>query len=262
MNEVTNLIQVSNLSVKLRNKLILDDLNLNFATGKITAIIGPNGSGKSTLLKSLSGLIKPVTGTVRLSGQDISKIKPAERAQSLAFLMQSHPAPTDLTVFELVSFGRHCHYGWRGLGADDKNKIAWAIEQVGLTELSQRELGGLSGGQAQRAWIAMVLAQDTPLILLDEPTTFLDIRHQLEILTLLRQLNTQFHKTIIIVLHDIQQSLQFADNLLILKSGKIIEHRAINEKNDLSIFAQVFGVKVQAYSMRDQPDVISITSLT
>lgn len=261
MNNQGGQIQVNNLSVKLGAKGILDDLSIDFMPERITAIIGPNGSGKSTLLKSLAGLIKPSTGTVTLSGKSLARLKHSERAQVLTFLMQNHSAATDLTVYDLVSFGRHCHHGWRGLGQIDKDKIAWAIAQVGLAELSAQQLGNLSGGQAQRAWLAMALAQDTPIILLDEPTTFLDIRHQLEILTLLRQLNNQYHKTIIVVLHDIQQALQFADYLLVMQEGKIVTHQEITEKNNMAVFEQVFGVKVQVYPVANQSDIISIRCL-
>lgn len=261
MNDQNSQLQVNNLSVSLGGKSILNDLNIDFVPGKVTAIIGPNGSGKSTLLKSLAGLIKPSTGVVRLAGKSLARLKHMERAQLLTFLMQNHSAALDLTIYDLVSFGRHCHHGWRGLSYADKDKIAWAIAQVGLTELSTQQLGNLSGGQTQRAWLAMALAQDTPIILLDEPTTFLDISHQLEILTLLRQMNSQYNKTIIVVLHDIQQALQFADYLLVMQAGKIVTHQAITEKKDIAVFEQVFGVKVDVYSLVNQPDLINITRL-
>lgn len=254
-------ITAKNLNVYLGKNHVLDNLNLKIAPGKITAIIGPNGSGKSTLLKSLSGLIKPKSGEILIGTQPIVSYSRKKLARKISFLMQSPEAPEDITVKELVSLGCYSYQTWTGLKSKDYAQINWAIKQVHLENQLNVPLSKLSGGQRQRAWIAMALAQNSDAILLDEPTTFLDIRHQLETLSILRQLNLNAAKTIVVVLHDIQQVMQFADDFVIIDQGKIVYHDHINAKIDTSIFEQVFGVKVKILKNENHEMMFTIQGL-
>lgn len=238
-------LQARNINVSLGRTLVLDHLNLDIISHKVTAIIGPNGSGKSTLLKTLAGLVKPNSGEILIDNHPTTSYSRKQLARKISFLMQNPMAPEDMTVKELVSLGRYSHQSWTGLKAKDDAKIDWAIKQVDLENQIHEPLANLSGGQRQRAWIALALAQDSDCILLDEPTTFLDIRHQLETLCILRQLNVYAAKTIVMVLHDIQQVIKFADYLAIIDQGKIVYYDKINAALDTKIFEQVFGVKVK-----------------
>ena len=254
-------IKAKNINVALGRNLVLNNINLEVASNKMTAIIGPNGSGKSTLLKSLAGLVKPNSGEILIGNQSINSYSRKQLAKKIAFLMQNPEAPEDITVRELVSLGRYSYQAWMGLKALDYAKIDWAIKQVDLEGQRNEPLANLSGGQRQRAWIALALAQDSDCILLDEPTTFLDIRHQLETLYLLRQLNLHAAKTIVIVLHDIQQVIKFADYLVIIDQGRIVYHDKITAAIDTHIFEQVFGVKVKLFLNENHEIMVTIPEI-
>ncbi|MGK7901595.1 MAG: ABC transporter ATP-binding protein [Hormoscilla sp.] len=201
---------------------IIENLDLAILTGKITVIVGPNGCGKSTLLRSFARLLKPVVGTVYLDGTSIFKLSTKEVAKRLGILPQSAVAPAGMTVRELVAMGRYPHQGWlQQWSQQDAEMTDRAIAITSMTELADRAVDTLSGGQRQRAWIAMVLAQDTEIILLDEPTTFLDIAHQIEILDLLYELNKTQGRTIVMVLQDLNQACRYADRLIALRNGEI-----------------------------------------
>ena len=230
---------------------VLKEINLNIPSNKITAVIGPNGSGKSTLLKVLAGLIKPRSGEIYLDNKELKSFGRKELAKKVSFLMQNPEAPENITVKELVSLGRFSHQSWRGLTASDHAKIQLAIQQVDLENKMHETLSRLSGGQRRRAWIAMALAQDSDVLLLDEPTAFLDIRHQLEILIFLKKLQKEFSKTIVVVLHDIQQVIKFADELIVLDEGKIAYHKEINSNIDISVIEKVFGIQVKLLPNND-----------
>jgi len=202
---------------------VLCGLSLRFSSGEFTAIIGPNGSGKSTLLRTLARLIRPQRGQVTLGGQDIHEIAPREFARRVAFLPQAPEGPPDLTVEELVWRGRYPHRGlFASTRAIDRAAVERALERTGIDELRQRALATLSGGERQRAWIAMSLAREPDLLLLDEPTTFLDIGHQAELLELLGSLNRQRGLTVIMVLHDVTQAAQYARRIVTLRAGQIM----------------------------------------
>ena len=191
-------------------------------SGEIVTIIGANGSGKSTLLKALSRNMKPVQGTVYLDGKALLKMDTKEAARLLAVLPQIHSVPDDFTVRDLVSYGRFPHLGPAGrLGHDDFEAVEHAITMTKMEELQNRSVSTLSGGEQQRAWIAMALAQEPKILLLDEPTTFLDISHQFELLELISKLNREIGLTIMMVLHDINQAARYSHRIVALKNGKI-----------------------------------------
>lgn len=254
-------IQTKNLTVSLGENLVLNNITLDIAPNKITAIIGPNGSGKSTLLKSLSGLIKPKSGDILIGGQPIANYKRKQFAKKLSFLMQNPEGPDDITVSQLVSMGRYSHQGWMGLKSNDYAQIHWAIKQVDLEHHLNEPLANLSGGQRQRAWLAMALAQDSDSILLDEPTTFLDIRHQIETLSILRRLNSTAGKTIVIAMHDLQQMIQFADYLIIFDQGRMVYHDKVSSAMDFGIFEKVFGVKLNLFKNENNELMLTVKGL-
>ncbi|KXL52226.1 putative siderophore transport system ATP-binding protein YusV [Anaerotignum neopropionicum] len=218
-----NNLEAKNLSIGYNDSIVVDDLELNIPQGKISVIIGPNGCGKSTVLKAIGRILKPKNGVVYLNGHDIRKLSTLEVAQKMAILPQSPQTPPGLTVGELVSYGRFPHKrGFGKLSLEDKNAISWALEVTKLTELETTEVDTLSGGQRQRAWIAMAMAQKTDIILLDEPTTYLDMSYQLEILELLYRLNRERGHTIVMVLHDLNLAARHADYMIAIRSGNII----------------------------------------
>lgn len=201
---------------------IVRNLNLGIPAGKTTVLVGANGCGKSTLLRGLAKLLKPKSGMVYLDGKDISKLEAKTVAKKLGMLPQSPTAPEGLTVRDLVAMGRYPYQSWiQQWSAEDEEKVAEALEITTMTELADRLLDNLSGGQRQRAWIAMVLAQDTDILLLDEPTTFLDLSHQVELLDLLDELQESKGKTIVMILHDLNLSCRYADYLVAVQEGKV-----------------------------------------
>jgi len=236
-------LKVEDVAVAYSNTLIIDGLNVSIPNKKITTIIGPNGCGKSTLLKTISRLLKVKRGTVYLDGHSIHELSTKEVAKRMAILPQTAIAPSGLTVFELVSYGRFPHQkGLISLTQEDYDYIHWAIEVTGLAELEDREVEALSGGQRQRVWIAMALAQGTDILVLDEPTTYLDLAHQLEILLLLKKLNEEEGRTIIMVLHDLNHASRFSHNLIAMKDGKIIEEGSPKKVMTSETLRQVFEI--------------------
>ncbi len=232
------------LSVGYGERLVIPALSLEITMGAITALVGPNGSGKSTVLKTLARLIAPRAGVVYLDGKAISSLPTREVARQLAILPQGPTAPEELTVGELVEQGRYPHAGpLRMLREQDQAAIRQALAQANMLELRERRLDSLSGGERQRAWIALALAQATPILLLDEPTTFLDVGHQLEVLTLIQQLNRRQGKTIVLVLHDLNQAARFAERIIALRDGRIVADGAPRDVLTADLLAEVFQVK-------------------
>lgn len=202
---------------------VLQELSVEIPKGKITALLGRNGCGKSTLLRILNRLLVPSAGQVWLEDRRLEEYPARELAQRMAHLTQSPTAPSGLTVRELVSFGRHPYQGLLGRrSAKDREMVDWALQKTELEALQGRPLEALSGGQRQRAWIAMALAQDTEYLLLDEPTTYLDIAHQLEVLELLAFLNREEKKTVVMVVHEPNHASQYADHIVGLAAGKVL----------------------------------------
>ncbi|MDJ0515174.1 MAG: ABC transporter ATP-binding protein [Trichodesmium sp. MO_231.B1] len=225
---------------------IIQDLDLAIPRGKITVIVGPNGCGKSTLLKSLGRLLKPMSGIIYLDSTSIFKLSTKEVAKQLAILPQSPTVPEGLTVEELVAQGRYPYQNlWQQWSIDDEKITQQALATTGLLELAERSLDSLSGGQRQRAWIAMALAQDTEILLLDEPTTFLDLAHQIELLDLLYDLNHSQQRTIVMVLHDLNQACRYGDNLIVLRDGQIVTQGHPEEVMTVGMVRLVFGLESQ-----------------
>ncbi|WP_024621554.1 ABC transporter ATP-binding protein [Metaclostridioides mangenotii] len=236
-------ISVRNLSVAYENNTIIEDMNLSIPKGKVSIIIGANGCGKSTLLKTIARINKPKNGDIFINNKNIKKIKEKSIAKEVAFLPQGPVCPSGLTVRELVAYGRFPHQKIiGGLNNHDKEVIDWVIEETGLIEFANREVENLSGGQRQRAWIAMILAQETDIIMLDEPTTYLDMSYQLEVLEVLQKLNKEKNITVVIVLHELNNACRFADNIIGLKKGKIIcEGKPIDVINKETL-KKIYGI--------------------
>ncbi|SFI70029.1 ABC transporter ATP-binding protein [Thermoflavimicrobium dichotomicum] len=231
------------LTIGYDERTIVRQLDLVFPPGQITAIIGPNGCGKSTILKTMARLHPATSGAVYLDGKMIQKMPTKEIAKKMAILPQSPEAPNGLTVYELVSYGRTPHQsGFVRLNQHDCDMIAWALEVTGLTELQHQAVDALSGGQRQRAWIAMALAQETDLLLLDEPTTYLDLAHQLEVLQLLEKLNQEDGRTIIMVIHDLNHASRFAHQLVALKKGSIVKQGTAEQVMIPNVLKEVFNI--------------------
>lgn len=220
---------------------VISELNLAIPAGQITVLVGANGCGKSTLLRGLARLLKPHSGTVYLDGKSIFKLSTKEVAKHLGILPQGPVAPEGLTVRELVAQGRYPHQGWLQQWSQEDERITnQALITTDMIDLANRPLENLSGGQRQRAWIAMALAQDTQILLLDEPTTFLDLAHQIEVLDLLYDLNQSQGRTIIMVLHDLNQACRYADYLVAIAAGRIVASGKPDEVMTEEMIRQLF----------------------
>ncbi|UGT63159.1 ABC transporter ATP-binding protein [Nocardia asteroides] len=209
------------------DRVIVDGLNLEIAPGVVTTVIGPNGCGKSTLLRSLGRLLRPSAGQVVLDGKAISAMRTKDVARIVGMLPQTPIAPEGLTVADLVARGRHPHQSWiQQWSAGDEDAVATALAQTGIADLADRPLDELSGGQRQRAWISMALAQGTDILLLDEPTTYLDLAHSLEVLDLVDRLHDDFGRTVVMVLHDLNLAIRYSDRLVVMADGRIVAQGA------------------------------------
>ena len=216
-------LEARTLDVELGSRTIIDDVTLELGAGSVTALVGPNGSGKSTLLRTLARVLAPAEGAVLLDGRALHALPTAEVARRLAYLPQDAHAPAGVTVRALVELGRRPHLGRLGfLRAEDREAVAWALDATGLEPFADRRVDTLSGGERQRAWLALALAQRTELLLLDEPTTFLDVRHQLDVLTLVRRLNAEHGLTVCWVLHDLNAAAAFSDAMVWLRDGRVL----------------------------------------
>ena len=241
-------ISFNNISLGYGNNVIIENINLELQTGKITALLGPNGCGKSTLLKSISKIIQPLKGEVLYKGKNIDTIDSKYFSTQIALLPQIQPIPEGITVETLISYGRSPYTNfWGSVTNNDKNFMYQVMEEVGVLELKDSYLSELSGGQRQRAWLAMVLAQDTPYILLDEPTTYMDINHQVELMSILKRLNKK-GKTIIVVLHDINQASRYCDHLVFLKKGELLHQGCPEEMMTQDILKEVFEIDAQVHN--------------
>lgn len=216
-------IQVRDITVAYDKTVVIPKLNLNIPEGKITIVVGANGCGKSTMIKTVAGILRPKRGDILINGTEIRKQAPKETAKKMAVLPQSPQVPEGLLVKELVAYGRFPYQKpVGGLSKHDHQVIRWAMEATGIEGLADRRADSLSGGQRQRAWIAMSLAQETDILVLDEPTTYLDMSHQLEILSLLKELNQKNGTTIVMVIHEINHASRFADHIIGMKEGHMV----------------------------------------
>lgn len=232
------------LDIAYGDRLIVENLNIQIALGKITVLVGANGSGKSTILKTMARIVKGKRGGVFLDGESIHHKSTREVAKQLAILPQNPTSPEGMTVYELVSYGRFSSQtGFGSLTAEDRQIIGWAIEVTGITPFCDSPLDHLSGGQRQRAWIAMALAQQTDILFLDEPTTFLDMAHQLEVLQLLCRLNQEEGRTIVMVVHDLNHAARYAQHMVAIKKGKIVQQGTPKEVMTPVMLREIFGIE-------------------
>jgi len=236
-------LSIENLTLGYADRTVIDGLDLLVPAGKVTAIVGANACGKSTLLRSMSRLLAPRTGRVVLDGRDVHRMPAKQLARTLGLLPQSPIAPEGITVADLVGRGRHPHQGilsrW---SREDDIAVAEALEATETAALAERSVDELSGGQRQRVWIAMALAQQTDLLLLDEPTTFLDVSHQIEVLDLLTDLNSTRGTTIVMVLHDLNLAARYSDHLVALSAGRVHAQGSPSEVLTEEVVRTVFGL--------------------
>lgn len=250
-------LRAEDLSLAYDDRTVVDDLDVELPDGAITVIVGANACGKSTLLRGLARLLKPQAGRVLLDGESVHDMASKDVAQVLGLLPQTPLAPDGITVGDLVGRGRYPHQGFfRRWTADDDRAVAAALESTGTAELVDRRVQDLSGGQRQRVWIAMALAQETDLLLLDEPTTYLDINHQVELLDLLTDLNRAEGTTVVLVLHDLNLACRYADHIVAMKNGRIVAEGAPADVVDAQLVSDVFGLPCEVV-----PDPVSGTPM-
>lgn len=249
-------LEAKEITISYGPKEIIKDLDLSIDQPQIISIIGPNGAGKSTVLKALARLLKPKKGKVYLDGKSIHETPGKEIAQILAVLPQSTSAPSDILVKDLVACGRTPYQGhFSSLTEDDHRIIREVMEKTGVAEFADRQLTSLSGGERQRVWLAMALAQDPEILLLDEPTTFLDIHHQLDLMGLIRQLHREMGITIIMVLHDLNHAARFSERVIAIKEGKIFADGSVSEVMTEENFEELYGVKAIRFDLtRDEEE--------
>lgn len=239
------MMKVKEVSFSYGRNRILKDISFEIPEGKITTILGANGCGKSTLFSLMTKNLIPVKGKIFLQKKNIGGLSLGEFAKKVSIVHQYNTAADDMTVERIVAMGRTPHRkAFGGNSKEDERLIKWALDITDLTEFREREVSRLSGGQRQRVWIAMALAQNTKLLFLDEPTTYLDIRYQLEILELVKRLNKEFGITIVMVLHEINQAIHFSDEIIGLKDGKVLAHGAPEEIITSEILEKLYGVSL------------------
>ncbi|MFE7135204.1 ABC transporter ATP-binding protein [Streptomyces sp. NPDC057638] len=232
------------LTLAYDDRTVVHELDLAIPDGRVTVIVGPNACGKSTTLRALGRLLKPSGGAVLLDGAELSRMPTKQIARAIGLLPQSPSAPEAITVADLVSRGRQPHQAWwRQWSEEDERAVTDAMERTDVRALADRNVDELSGGQRQRVWIAMALAQETDVLLLDEPTTFLDIAHQVEVLDLVRQLNHERGRTVVAVLHDLNQAARYADHLVAMKAGRIVAEGPPGEVVTAELVREVFGLE-------------------
>jgi len=250
-------LEACNLTLNYHQRSVVDGLSARIPEGRVTMIVGANACGKSTLLRGLTRLLKPAAGVVALDGRDIHSLPARELARTLGLLPQHPTAPDGITVRDLVGRGRYPHQGFfRSWSAKDDAAVQRALEATGTLELAGRDVDELSGGQRQRVWIAVALAQETEVLLLDEPTTFLDLAHQVEVLDLVTDLNRKRGTTVAIVLHDLNLAARYADNVIAMKDGAVAAMGAPEDVVTEELVREIFGLE-----SRVMPDPVSGTPL-
>ncbi|MFC8594891.1 ABC transporter ATP-binding protein [Streptomyces atroolivaceus] len=248
------------VTVGYGGRTVIDGLDVSVPPGLITTIIGPNGCGKSTLLRTLTRLLKPTAGAVVLDGEDIVKLRTRDVAKKLGLLPQAPVAPEGLTVADLVARGRHPHQSWlRQWSSDDASVVERALAMTGVSELADRPVDSLSGGQRQRVWISMTLAQGTDLLLLDEPTTYLDLAHAIDVLDLVDDLH-ESGRTVVMVLHDLNLATRYSDHLVVMREGSILAQGHPRDVITTELLLEAFGLRARVIDdpVGDRPLIVPI----
>ncbi|MEU5915176.1 ABC transporter ATP-binding protein [Streptomyces sp. NPDC047141] len=248
------------VTVGYGDRTVIDTLDVDIPRGVVTTIIGPNGCGKSTLLRTLSRLLKPSRGSVVLDGEDIARLRTRDVAKKLGLLPQTPVAPEGLTVGDLVARGRHPHQSWlRQWSSDDVSVVERALAMTGVSDLADRPVDSLSGGQRQRVWISMTLAQGTDLLLLDEPTTYLDLAHALDVLDLVDDLH-ESGRTVVMVLHDLNLAVRYSDNLVVMKAGSVLAQGHPRDVVTAELLHEAFGLRALVVEdpVGDRPLIVPI----
>jgi iron complex transport system ATP-binding protein len=260
-------IRARGLTLSYDGRTIVEGLDLDVPSGRVTVVVGPNGCGKSTVLRGISRLLRPDAGEVRLqtgdADVDVWSLRPKQFARRVALLPQSPPLPEGITVADLVGRGRHPHHTFvRRWSAADDEAVARALAATGTLELADHHVDELSGGQRQRVWIALALAQETEVLLLDEPTTYLDVAHQVDVLDLLRDLNRRAGTTVVMVLHDLNLAARYADHVVALRDGRLVGCGAPAELVDEDFVERVFGLgsRVIADPVTGSPLVVPMSA--
>lgn len=257
--DTEKVMEVKNLSFAYGNNRILKDISLTIPKGKITTIMGANGCGKSTLFSLMTRNLQPRKGKVLLEGKNIQNLHLTEFARRVSIVHQYNTSADDITVERLVAFGRTPYMKLMGgHSQEDIRLVQWAMEVTNLTEYRNREVSKLSGGQRQRVWIAMALAQNTKVLFLDEPTTYLDIRYQLEILELVQKLNREYGITVIMVLHDINQAVYFSDKIIGLKAGNVVVEGAPQEVITTESLKELYGIHLGVTMIEGKKFVLTV----
>ncbi|MEU9252736.1 ABC transporter ATP-binding protein [Streptomyces sp. NPDC048270] len=258
--DATTRLSARGVTVGYGGRSVIDDLHVAIPPGVITTIIGSNGCGKSTLLRTLSRLLKPTSGTVVLDGEDIATLRTRDVARKLGLLPQAPVAPDGLTVADLVARGRHPHQSWlRQWSSDDAGVVERALAMTGVSDLADRPVDALSGGQRQRVWISMTLAQGTDLLLLDEPTTYLDLAHAIDVLDLVDDLH-ESGCTVVMVLHDLNLATRYSDNLVVMRAGSILAQGHPRDVITAELLYEAFGLRAKVIEdpVGDRPLIVPI----
>lgn len=252
-------IKADGIQIGYGNNIIVDHIDVEVFKGQITSIIGPNGSGKSTVLKALTRLLPHKQGHIILGTKPLKDYKNKEFAQLVGVLPQRHAAPPDFKVKDLVSYGRFAHQKWHKQNSEEDDKIVdWAMETAGVSHMKERSIHACSGGESQRVWIATVLAQQPQLLFLDEPTTYLDISHQLETMKLVKKLNRQSDMGIIMVLHDLSHALEVSDRIIVIKDGKKYSEGTPTEVITVEMMKEVYNVECQIIKMEGRKNPVIV----
>lgn len=253
--------ECKHISFNYGKGFMMKDVSVTFKKGKITAIVGPNGSGKSTLLMLLSRIYQPTSGDIVLSGKNIRGMKTKEFAKQVAVVHQRNQIISDISIRKIVSYGRLPFRNYyQKLSEEDDKIIDWALKITNLSDYEHCMLDKLSGGQQQRVWLAMSLAQRTPVLLLDEPTTYLDIKYQIEILELIRKINRDYQITIILVHHDINQALCYSDEILAMKDGRVLFNGAGSNVISKSSLSQLYDCEIEVITHKEKQIVLNFKS--
>lgn len=247
------MLKLQSLSIRYEDKSIVRDFSLEVMPGEVVSIIGPNGSGKSTILKGITGLIPYESGQVFIGEEELQSLSVRQVSRLLSMLSQANSSPTDMTVEELVSFGRMPHKKWyKRLDDEDYRIMEWALQLTGMDRYRERLVYSLSGGEAQKAWLAMALAQCPKILLLDEPTTYLDIAHQLDVLELVKSLNRELALTVVMVLHDLNHASTYSDKVCVIQQGGIKAYGPPQEVLTRELIREVYGVETDIEIKNDR----------